>query len=380
MDPARRPARKVIGSRRGYNSQGVPSFALAQSRNPGQKAFLQVNKVRLGQIVCEGYQTRMKNSGLARRGENHRVAGNRRSFAGRILCLALPLFLGACTAVPDWADPTDWFAADEAPTVVAQGQAEAASSDNFPNLGSVPDAKPQASSPETRAAARATLAADQANADYSGQRLVADTSAESSKMPSAAGGVIPTAAGAPAVTQADASAGQVPASKVPSEPTTNVAEATSPEPAKSAYRFTQFDKPTATQSAVATTPSPATGPARNSALVAVVYFDYGSTVLTENDRAVLRDVAMLQKQSGGTLRVIGHASARTGIVDSTQHRLANLETSLNRANAVVALLVRLGVVKNKIAAEAKADSQPVFHEFMPTGEAGNRRAEIFLEN
>jgi flagellar motor protein MotB len=102
--------------------------------------------------------------------------------------------------------------------------------------------------------------------------------------------------------------------------------------------------------------------------------------LTENDRAVLRDVAMLQKQSGGTLRVIGHASARTGIVDSTQHRLANLETSLNRANAVVALLVRLGVVKNKIAAEAKADSQPVFHEFMPTGEAGNRRAEIFLEN
>jgi flagellar motor protein MotB len=31
-------------------------------------------------------------------------------------------------------------------------------------------------------------------------------------------------------------------------------------------------------------------------------------------------------------------------------------------------------------AEARADNQPVFHEFMPTGEAGNRRAEIYLAN
>jgi len=60
--------------------------------------------------------------------------------------------------------------------------------------------------------------------------------------------------------------------------------------------------------------------------------------------------------------------------------LANFETSLQRANAVTALLVRYGVARDKVAAEAKGDTQPVYHEFMPTGEAGNRRAEIFLEN
>jgi outer membrane protein OmpA-like peptidoglycan-associated protein len=320
----------------------------------------------------------MRISGLAGQGEN-RHAGIRRSLVGRVLCVALPLFLGACSAVPDWADPTDWFAADVPPTVVAQGQAQAAGSDSFPTLGSVPNAKPQASSPATRAAVRATLAADQANADYSGQRLVAETGAEVSKMPLGAGGVLPTAAGAPMADQTGASAGQAPVSKAPAKPSASMTEAAPPpEPAKSTYRFTQFDKPSATQSAAMSTPSPA--PARNSVLVAVIYFAYGSVNLNENDRAVLHDVATLQRQSGGTVRVIGHASARTGIYDPTRHRLANLETSLNRANAVVAQLVRMGVDKNKIAAEAKSDSQPVFHEFMPTGEAGNRRAEIFLEN
>ena len=316
----------------------------------------------------------MRKSGLAWRGEHHRAQGLRRSRAGWVLCVALPLVLGACTAVPDWADPTDWFAADVAPTVVAQNQTQAVGADKFPNLGSVPNEKPQVSSSATRAAVRETLAADQANADYSGQRLVADTGAGVSKLPSSAGGVIQTAAAAPTVAPAGA------VSKAPQEPSTSVAEATPPEPAKTTYRFTQFDKPTATQSAVVSTPSPAPALARNSQLVAVVYFAYGSVVLNENDRAVLHDVAILQQQRGGTIRVIGHASARTGIVDSTSHRLANLETSLNRANAVVAQLVRLGVAKDKIASEAKADSQPVFHEFMPTGEAGNRRAEIFLEN
>ncbi|HEY5598979.1 MAG TPA: OmpA family protein [Kiloniellales bacterium] len=281
--------------------------------------------------------------------------------------------------MPDWADPSDWFAADEAPKVVAQDQAPSAGSDKFPNLAGVPDAAPKATQPAARDAMRATLAADRANAEYSGQRLVAETVPEAAKMPSAAGGVLPAGAGEPPAAAAAAAAEQGIVAETLPQAAAAQAEVTAeepPAPATSRYRFTQFDKPSADQSAALSTPSPV----RDSELVAIIYFRYGSVSLNENDRAVLGEVAALQRQRGGTVRVIGHASARTGVVDSVRHRLANLETSLKRANAVAAQLARMGVAKDKIAAEARGDSQPVYHEFMPTGEAGNQRAEIFLEN
>jgi hypothetical protein len=33
-----------------------------------------------------------------------------------------------------------------------------------------------------------------------------------------------------------------------------------------------------------------------------------------------------------------------------------------------------------LVVDAISDAQPVYFEFMPTGEAGNRRAEIYLES
>jgi len=284
--------------------------------------------------------------------------------------------MGGCTLVPDWADPTDLFAPDEAPETVAQGQAPSDGSDSFPNLASVPDDTPKTTAPATRAELRETLAADRANAEYSGQKLMADaaTSAEAAKMPAADGGAIPVPAAAPASEES------APIQTAQTEAKSK-APAAAAEPAKSAYRFKQFDTNTAAKPADAPAQAAVQAPAAgNSELVAVIYFGYGSTALNRNDRDILRDVAMLQKQRGGTVRVIGHASSRTGIVDSVRHRLANFETSLQRANAVAAQLVRFGVARDNVATEAKADSQPVYHEFMPTGEAGNRRAEIFLEN
>jgi outer membrane protein OmpA-like peptidoglycan-associated protein len=115
-------------------------------------------------------------------------------------------------------------------------------------------------------------------------------------------------------------------------------------------------------------------------LVAVIYFGHSSAQLDASDRGVLREVVALQRQRGGTIRVVGHASAHTAVVDQIKHRLANFEMSLKRANAVAAGLVAAGAARNEVRAEAKGDAQPIFHEFMPTGEAGNRRTEIFLEN
>ena len=115
-------------------------------------------------------------------------------------------------------------------------------------------------------------------------------------------------------------------------------------------------------------------------LAAIVFFGHGSAALDGGDRSVLRDVAALREQRGGSLRVVGHASSRTHNTTPDEHQIANFDMSLSRANAVLEELLSLGVPADAARAEAVGDAEPVYHEFMPSGEAGNRRAEIFLEN
>lgn len=113
--------------------------------------------------------------------------------------------------------------------------------------------------------------------------------------------------------------------------------------------------------------------------VAVIYFGNGSAALSGQDRQVIRQVAALQRQYGGLLRVIGHASSRTAATDITRHKMANFAVSLQRANAVAEALMREGTPGRYLYVGAVSDSQPVYYEIMPTGEAGNRRAEIYLD-
>lgn len=115
-------------------------------------------------------------------------------------------------------------------------------------------------------------------------------------------------------------------------------------------------------------------------LAAIVFFGHASAELDARDRSVLRDVTALWEQRGGSLRVVGHASSRTHNTTPDEHQLANFEMSLSRANAVLEELLSLGVPADAARAEAVGDAEPVYHEFMPSGEAGNRRVEIFLEN
>ncbi|GAB5467876.1 MAG: hypothetical protein Kilf2KO_09060 [Rhodospirillales bacterium] len=117
----------------------------------------------------------------------------------------------------------------------------------------------------------------------------------------------------------------------------------------------------------------------NVQLVAVIYFANGSDRLDGRDVSVLREVAAIQRQYGGILRVVGHASARTATLPQERHQLVNLNISFDRAESVGQSLQRAGVPAGALVLEGVSDRQPVYHEFMPTGEAGNRRAEIFLE-
>lgn len=112
---------------------------------------------------------------------------------------------------------------------------------------------------------------------------------------------------------------------------------------------------------------------------AVIYFDHGSARLSRQDREVLRQVAAAQKEYGGNVRVVGHASSKTKTNDLVDHKLANYQTSLTRARAVADELVKLGVESQRIFVEAVSDNQPDYSEATKLGEAANRRANIYIE-
>ena len=113
---------------------------------------------------------------------------------------------------------------------------------------------------------------------------------------------------------------------------------------------------------------------------AVVVFGSGSAKLSGEGRKALREVAKLYKEGGGrSVRVIGHASNRTREMSAEKHALVNFDVSLRRAHTVADELIRLGVPAQVLYIGAVSDTEPVYFEWMPSGEAGNRRAEVFID-
>ncbi|MAY66764.1 MAG: hypothetical protein CMM77_06520 [Rhodospirillaceae bacterium] len=112
--------------------------------------------------------------------------------------------------------------------------------------------------------------------------------------------------------------------------------------------------------------------------VATIVFPNGSSRLSARDRQILAQVVALQKERGGILHVIGHSSSRTRNLSPEKHRLVNYKMSAERAKMVAKELIRRGANRRTVATAALADTQPLYQEIMPNGEAGNRRAEIFL--
>jgi outer membrane protein OmpA-like peptidoglycan-associated protein len=112
--------------------------------------------------------------------------------------------------------------------------------------------------------------------------------------------------------------------------------------------------------------------------VGLVYFRDGSARLSSDDRKVLKQIAEMHRYYGGVIRVVGHASMRTGSMDLQRHQQANQKISEARAEAVARQLAKYGVPREFIQTIAAGDTQPVYAEMMPTGEAANRRAEVYL--
>ena len=114
---------------------------------------------------------------------------------------------------------------------------------------------------------------------------------------------------------------------------------------------------------------------------AVVMFAGDGVTLSAAAKNEVKLAAAQYRSSGGSasIRVVGHASSRTGNMPVEKHLELIFEKSQQRANAVAQELIHDGVPADRVLIEAVGDSQPVFYESMPQGEEGNRRAEIFVQ-
>ncbi len=115
-------------------------------------------------------------------------------------------------------------------------------------------------------------------------------------------------------------------------------------------------------------------------LVARIKFPNGSASLSARALKEIAKAAKMVREQGGYLRVVGHASSRTKDMPVAQHKMVNFDISLKRAQQVAKALIKRGIPATAILVEAKGDSEPLYFEAMPRGEAENRRVEIYLVN
>ena len=115
--------------------------------------------------------------------------------------------------------------------------------------------------------------------------------------------------------------------------------------------------------------------------VARVTFNHGSTTLSDEDLLKIKKVANLfYENQGKKIVIVGHASSRTNYdMDLTKHALVNFNISLERATKVMSEFSTIGLNSQKIELVAMSDAKPLYAEIMPSLEAANRRAEIFIQ-
>ena len=293
--------------------------------------------------------------------------------------LTMAVTLGSCTWVSEslegtfiedtWLDPATFWGTEPEPQVLSAG----AEDGEFPNLSTVPDEAPMTMTDAERGDIAEGLVADRSGAQYTDEDLTGQPQVAAAAPPPPAEGANLAEAPMPEEMMSDDMA---------SAPAPVMAEDTAPE---MAALPTPADESgvTVDMSALDTAPETAPAPAMAAPLpgggqpIGLIYFDHASSSLDREAKSVLRNVAQIA-QSGGTVRIIGHASMRTQTTDLTEHKLVNFDVSVARAGAVANELIRLGVSPDKVQIASASDELPVFYEFMPTGEAGNRRTEIYL--
>lgn len=103
-----------------------------------------------------------------------------------------------------------------------------------------------------------------------------------------------------------------------------------------------------------------------------ILFDTGKATLKPAAKEnIAKLVATLNKEPGTEILVIGHT-------DNTGSLAVNEKLSLERANAVKAYAVSMGLNPNRVETEGKNYSEPIASNDTAAGRAENRRVEIVI--
>lgn len=103
---------------------------------------------------------------------------------------------------------------------------------------------------------------------------------------------------------------------------------------------------------------------------AEIAFAGDGSALSAEDNQHLVEVAKLQKQGGGSLRIIGYARRAYG-ADAARDQLQSFGVALDRANAVAQALAKLGVPANRITVQAEPEDA--------MGGSSTGQAEVLLD-
>jgi len=122
--------------------------------------------------------------------------------------------------------------------------------------------------------------------------------------------------------------------------------------------------------------STSAAPAANAVKITTVAFPAGSATLPAQAKTILAQVAVALKSRGGKLRILGHASGKTGSAGGEMGPAQKLRLSADRAKAVADELMRNGVRRSDIAESALADTRPPAKD-APDRRLGDDRAEIY---
>jgi len=353
----------------------------------------------------------------------------------------LSVMLGGCSVVPDAVNPvkwyektTDFFSGDRQASNPAQTQTSA---DNR-GLAADPNAPAPAPAPEQVAVASGGLSSDAASSNYASppisrqgaprdvlkpaETVALNTPPAPMAQPVAPVQVAPPPSAAPQPPQsAFSSAAPAPAPQAnyqpsPISPPKRLSFADAPPPpdfnlpptnANAPFGVDQFetvvisadgmqDLPVTTRrlnpgraqnvaqnTSAARFPEPGVAQGGfiadgNMARVATIHFADNSSNMDARDRSILGAVIQLQKERGGRVVVVGHASSRTRDMDYIRHKMVNFEISMKRATTIGNALKTRGLGADMLEVQAVSDAQPQYLEVMPSGEVGNRRVEIYL--
>jgi outer membrane protein OmpA-like peptidoglycan-associated protein len=291
------------------------------------------------------------------------------------------VLLGGCSSVPNAVNPIAWYrdltgaskndALDQ--NQPNQKNLDAGSKAPYPNLASVPDAPDTALATIDRDKLRQSLVADRENAKYTADQLHAGMAVAGTAPPPVAAAVPRESAPATGAPPAAASASAAPEeSPLVSPSVRSVPQGETPAPAPPPPAIPRSPVAAAPLPAPSAPPSPGARRAApaSSVEVATIAFDGSTASLSDSGKSRLSEIAAMQHQQGGALRVIGHA-AQAGSDDAMQRQLAAFDLALARARAVAHELSAEGVPAASIAVEAAS---------RPAGAGDAASALVYLEH